>query len=113
MSAESPVFAVISQGCAANFGDGERIARRGVICVTVNYRVNVFGFLSHPLLQQEQPDACWGNYGVEDQRAGIAWVKRNIANFGGDPENITIGGCSLRAVPRKIFAKRRRRLQIK
>ena len=74
--------------------DGERIARRGVICVTVNYRVNVFGFLSHPLLQQEQPDACWGNYGIEDQRAGIAWVKRNIANFGGDPENITIGGQS-------------------
>ena len=74
--------------------DGERIARRGVIAVTVNYRVNVFGFLSHPLLQKEQPDSCWGNYGLLDQRAGIAWVRRNIAHFGGDPENITIGGQS-------------------
>ena len=73
--------------------DGERIARRGVILVSINYRVNVFGFLAHPALTAEAPDAPT-NFGHLDQRAGIAWVKRNIAAFGGDPENITIFGQS-------------------
>ena len=74
--------------------DGERIARRGVILVSVNYRVNAFGFLSHPEIAKEDPDGCYGNYGLLDQKAGIEWVKRNIAAFGGDPENITIFGQS-------------------
>lgn len=74
--------------------DGERIARRGVILVSVNYRVNGLGFLSHPELTAESPNGASGNYGLLDQRAGIEWVKRNIANFGGDPENITIFGQS-------------------
>ena len=73
--------------------DGERLARRGVVVVTVNYRINVFGFLSHPQLTQEQPKAP-ANFGSLDQQAGIKWVVRNIAAFGGDPENITIAGQS-------------------
>jgi len=73
--------------------DGERIASRGVVLVTVAYRLNVFGFLSHPEITAENPDApC--NFGFLDQKAGIEWVKRNIANFGGDPDNITIFGQS-------------------
>lgn len=73
--------------------DGERIARRGIVVVTVNYRVNAFGFLTHPEIQKEAPDAC-ANFGFLDQQAATRWVKRNIAAFGGDPENITIGGQS-------------------
>ncbi len=73
--------------------DGERIARRGVVVVTVNYRLNVFGFLSHPELTAEAPDAPT-NFGFLDQQFATRWVKRNIAFFGGDPENITIGGQS-------------------
>lgn len=74
--------------------DGERIARRGVILVSVNYRVGVFGFLTHPELMEEDPDGCYGNYGMQDQCAALEWVKKNIRAFGGDPENITIFGQS-------------------
>lgn len=73
--------------------DGERIARRGIVVVTVNYRVNVFGFLCHPEITMEAPDAP-ANFGHLDQQSGTRWVKRNIAAFGGDPDNITIGGQS-------------------
>lgn len=73
--------------------DGERIARRGVILVSVNYRVNVFGFLAHPEITAENPDFPT-NFGHLDQRAGIQWVVRNIAAFGGDPKNITVFGQS-------------------
>lgn len=73
--------------------DGERIARRGVVVVTINYRVNVFGFLSHPELTAEAPEAP-ANFGHLDQQAATQWVKRNIAAFGGDPDNLTIGGQS-------------------
>ena len=73
--------------------DGERMARRGIIVVTVNYRLGVFGFLAHPQLTAEQPDAPT-NFGSLDQQAGLRWVVRNIAAFGGDPQNITIGGQS-------------------
>ena len=73
--------------------DGERLARRGIIVVSVNYRLNVFGFLCHPEITAQQPDAP-ANFGHLDQQAGTAWVKRNIASFGGDPNNITIGGQS-------------------
>jgi len=73
--------------------NGERIARRGIVVVTVNYRVNVFGFLAHPALTAENP-AFPANFGNLDQKAGTEWVKRNIAVFGGDPGNITIGGQS-------------------
>lgn len=73
--------------------DGERIARRGIVVVTVNYRLNAFGFLCHPDITAEAPQAP-ANFGHLDQQAGTRWVKRNIAAFGGDPENITIGGQS-------------------
>lgn len=73
--------------------DGERLARRGVVVVTVNYRLNVFGFLAHPELTGQQPDAPT-NFGSLDQQAGIRWVIRNIQAFGGDPDNITIAGQS-------------------
>ena len=73
--------------------NGERIARRGVIVVSVNYRLGVFGFLSHPELTKNQPDAPT-NFGSLDQQAGLNWVIRNIENFGGDPNNITIAGQS-------------------
>jgi len=73
--------------------DGERIARRGVVVVTVAYRLNAFGFLCHPDITAEAPDApC--NFGFWDQKFATQWVKRNISAFGGDPENITIGGQS-------------------
>ena len=64
--------------------DGERLARRGVVVVTVNYRINVFGFMAHPQLSREQPEAP-ANFGSLDQQAGMKWVIRNIRAFGGDP----------------------------
>ena len=73
--------------------DGERIARRGIVVVTINYRLNVFGFLCHPEITSECPEAP-ANFGHLDQQAATRWVKRNIAAFGGDPNNITIGGQS-------------------
>lgn len=73
--------------------DGERIARRDIVVVTVNYRINIFGFMAHPELSKNQPEAPT-NFGNLDQQAGVKWVKRNIAAFGGDPDNITIAGQS-------------------
>ncbi|MBO4864250.1 MAG: carboxylesterase family protein [Eubacterium sp.] len=73
--------------------DGERLARRGIIVVTVNYRLAVMGFMCHPEITKESPDAP-ANFGLLDQQAGLHWVYRNIAAFGGDPENITIAGQS-------------------
>ena len=73
--------------------DGERIARRGIVVVTVNYRVGALGFLTHPELSKEQPEAP-ANFGNLDQQAGLRWVQRNIAAFGGDPAKVTIAGQS-------------------
>ncbi len=73
--------------------DGERLARRGIIVVSVNYRLNVFGFLAHPEITAEDPKKPT-NFGYLDQQAGTRWVYENIAAFGGDPENITIAGQS-------------------
>ena len=74
--------------------DGERIARRGIVVISIAYRVNVFGFMAHPEITAENPDAP-ANFGHLDQLYGIAWAKRNAAAFGGDPDNITIGGQSM------------------
>lgn len=74
--------------------DGERIARRGVILVSINYRVNVFGFLACSELTKECGSEPCTNFGLFDQLAGIQWVRRNIAAFGGDPNKITIFGQS-------------------
>lgn len=73
--------------------DGERIARRGITVVTVNYRLNAFGFLAHPDITAQQPEAPT-NFGHLDQQAGLRWVIRNIEAFGGDPDDITIAGQS-------------------
>ncbi len=73
--------------------NGEQLAKRGVILVSVNYRLNCFGFMAHPEITAEAPDAP-GNFGLLDQKAGLNWVYRNISNFGGDPEKISIAGQS-------------------
>lgn len=73
---------------------GEDWASRGVILVTVTYRLGVMGFLSHPLLSAESPNGVSGNYGTMDQIAALKWINRNIEQFGGDPNNITIFGQS-------------------
>lgn len=72
--------------------DGEAMSRHGIVAVTVNYRLGVFGFFSYPGLTKESPHHASGNYGLLDQAAAIKWVKENIAQFGGDPNKITIGG---------------------
>jgi para-nitrobenzyl esterase len=72
--------------------DGEALARQGVVVVTLNYRVGVFGFLAHPELTKESPHHVSGNYGLLDQIAALQWVRRNIAAFGGDPKRVTIFG---------------------
>ena len=73
---------------------GDRLARKGAVVVTIAYRVGPFGFLALPALTAESPHRSSGNYGVEDQIAALAWVKRNIAAFGGDPQRVTIAGQS-------------------
>ena len=73
--------------------DGERLARRGIVVVTVNYRLNIFGFLAHPEITKEAPEEPT-NFGLLDQRAGLKWVYENISAFGGNPEKITIAGQS-------------------
>jgi para-nitrobenzyl esterase len=72
--------------------DGESMARRGIVAVTVNYRLGIFGFFTHPDLARESPHHASGNYGLLDQSAALQWVHKNIAAFGGDPKKITIGG---------------------
>ena len=87
---------------------GDRIANQGqVVLVSINYRLNIFGFLALPALQNEDPNQSTGNYGSMDQAMALKWVKNNIANFGGDPNNITIFGesaggwsiCTMLATP--------------
>ena len=73
--------------------NGERLARHGIIVVSIAYRLGVFGFLAHPELSKEDPDHPT-NFGLLDQRAALKWVYENISQFGGDPENITLGGQS-------------------
>ncbi len=73
---------------------GDALATRGVIVVTINYRVGLLGFLAHPELSRESGHHASGNYGLLDQIAALAWIKRNIAAFGGDPERVTIWGQS-------------------
>ncbi len=74
--------------------DGEGFARKGVILVTVNYRVNAFGFFAHPDLEKENPEGVSGNYGILDQIFALSWVRENIRAFGGSPERITLFGQS-------------------
>ena len=71
---------------------GANLARKGVVAVTINYRIGPFGYLAHPELTAESEHGSSGNYGILDQIAALEWVQRNIAAFGGDPERVTIFG---------------------
>jgi para-nitrobenzyl esterase len=78
--------------------DGEAMARKGVVFVTINYRVGIFGFLAHPDLSAEAENRVSGNYGILDQIAALQWVRNNITAFGGDADRITIAGQSAGAM---------------
>jgi para-nitrobenzyl esterase len=72
--------------------DGTNLAKKGVVLVTINYRLGPLGYLAHPELTAESPNHSSGNYGVLDQIAALKWVQKNIAAFGGDPNRVTIFG---------------------
>jgi para-nitrobenzyl esterase len=78
--------------------DGGSLTRHGVLLVTLNYRLGVMGFFSHPELTAESPHHSSGNYGLLDQLAALDWVRQNIAQFGGDPDNVTLFGESAGAI---------------
>jgi para-nitrobenzyl esterase len=78
--------------------DGDRLAAKGVVVVTFNYRLGQFGFFAHPELTKESGRNASGNYGMMDSLAALQWVKRNIAGFGGDPNNVTVFGESAGAI---------------
>jgi para-nitrobenzyl esterase len=82
----------ISGGTGCPIYDGEAMARKGVVFISIGYRVGIFGFLCHPWLTAESEHQASGNYGLMDQIAALRWVKENIAAFGGDPSNVTIAG---------------------
>lgn len=83
-----------SGGSGVPIYDGEAMAEKGIVFVSINYRVGIFGFFAHPELTQESEYNVSGNYGLMDQIAALQWVQDNIAAFGGDPENVTIAGQS-------------------
>lgn len=97
-AASRPVLVWIhGGGFFAGFGgeerhNGARLAQKGAVVVTLNYRLGPFGFLAHPALAAESPRHASGNYGLLDQIAALEWVRRNIARFGGDPARVTIFG---------------------
>jgi len=74
--------------------DGQEWANKDVILVSINYRLGVFGFLAHPELSKESPNHVSGNYGILDQIESLKWIQKNITQFGGDPDNVTIFGQS-------------------
>lgn len=93
------MFWIHGGGLGSGFGhetefDGEGLCKEGVVVVTINYRLNYFGFFAHPDLSKESPDGISGNYGMLDQIEALKWVQENIAAFGGDPDNVTIFGQS-------------------
>ncbi len=83
---------LVSGAGSLPFYDGESLARKGVIFVSINYRLGALGFLAHPELTRESPNHSSGNYGFLDQIAALKWVRDNIAQFGGDPAKVTIFG---------------------
>jgi para-nitrobenzyl esterase len=83
-----------SGGSACPIYDGEALAKKGVVLVSINYRVGVMGFFAHPDLSKENSANASGNYGLLDQIAALKWVQKNISAFGGDPSNVTIAGQS-------------------
>ncbi len=90
--------------------DGTQLAKRGVVLVTINYRLGALGFMTHPALSAESPHGSSGNYAILDQIAALEWVRENISNFGGDPDNVTIfgesaGGTSVYLLTATPFSK--------
>ncbi len=83
-----------SGGSACPIYDGEAMAKKGIVFVSINYRVGIFGFFAHPDLTKESGNNASGNYGLMDQIAALHWVKKNITAFGGDASNVTIEGQS-------------------
>ena len=88
---------VAGDGSEARY-QGESMAGKGIVALTVNYRLGVFGFLAHPDLTKESTRHASGNYGLLDQNAALRWVQQNIAAFGGDPKKVTIAGESAGSV---------------
>jgi para-nitrobenzyl esterase len=94
----APVFVWIHGGALTTGSsseamyDGAKLASRGIVVVTINYRLGVLGYFAHRALSAESPQHVSGNYGLLDQIEALRWVNRNIAAFGGDPENVTIAG---------------------
>ncbi|WP_080057316.1 carboxylesterase/lipase family protein [Spirosoma aerolatum] len=88
---------VAGDGSEARY-DGESMAKKGIVALTVNYRLGVFGFMAHPELTKESPHHASSNYGYLDQTAALRWVQQNIAAFGGDPKKVTIAGESAGSV---------------
>lgn len=78
--------------------DGESLARRGIVVVTFNYRMGLFGFMAHPQLSASSVSSASGNYGLMDQIAALEWIQRNISAFGGDPRKVTVAGQSAGAM---------------
>ncbi len=109
------LFYIHGGGCQQWYGSdyeycGDGFCRQGCILVTINYRLNVFGYYVHPELAAESGHDASGNYGLMDQIAALKWVYENIAGFGGDPDNITCfgqssGGMSTRAALCSPLAK--------
>lgn len=83
--------------------NGENMAKKGAVFVTINYRLGIFGFYANPELSKESGDSVSGNYGILDQIAALKWVKENIAAFGGDPGNVTIAGESAGSMSANIL----------
>ncbi|HEY7887140.1 MAG TPA: carboxylesterase family protein [Steroidobacteraceae bacterium] len=103
-AANAPVMVWLHGGAlrrgdpASGLYDGEKLARKGVVIVTVNYRLGVLGYFAHPQLSAESPHGSAGNYGLLDQVEALRWVRANIAAFGGDPGNVTLFGESAGAL---------------
>src|SRR5215475_855312 len=81
-----------ANGSGNDYDPSEMVEKTGIIVVTINYRLTVFGFLALPSLDEESDDSSSGNYGLLDQQAALRWLQRNIRAFGGDPRNVTITG---------------------
>jgi para-nitrobenzyl esterase len=86
--------AMVRNSASEPLYDGSSLAKKGVVVVSLNYRLNIFGFLAHPELTKESDHHASGNYGLLDQIAALKWVQKNIAQFGGDPNQITVFGHS-------------------